>query len=173
MYEAGILSAEDYEKKKKEVEEKYRQQDIEYMTLDEMIDYLKEQKSLVDDGSLSKDDFEKMRTDLKPLKKLRGMVDNGIITQEEYEVKKKRLYHGDIVFIHGLKIVPIGKRLVIYNLVSTNAVKLDGSFEQVTTNAVVNPEALNAETERTLYDENEYFYKIPRFVKQIKNMNNK
>ena len=91
LYEAGILSAEDYEKKKKEVEEKYRQQDIEYMTLDEMIDYLKEQKSLVDDGSLSKDVFEKMRTDLKPLKKLRGMVDSGIITQEEYEAKKKEI----------------------------------------------------------------------------------
>ena len=91
LCEAGILSTEDYEKKKKEVEEKYRQQDIEYMTLDEMIDYLKEQKSLVDNGSLSKDVFEKMRTDLKPLKKLRGMVDSGIITQEEYEAKKKEI----------------------------------------------------------------------------------
>ena len=91
LCEAGILSTEDYEKKKKEVEEKYRQQDIEYMTLDEMIDYLKEQKSFVDDGSLSKDVFEKMRTDLKPLKKLRGMVDNGIITPEEYEAKKKEI----------------------------------------------------------------------------------
>ena len=91
LCEAGILSTEDYEKKKKEVEEKYRQQDIEYMTLDEMIDYLKEQKSLVDDGSLSKNVFEKKRTDLKPLKKLRGMVDSGIITHKEYEAKKKEI----------------------------------------------------------------------------------
>ncbi len=91
LCEAGILSTEDYEKKKKEVEEKNRQQNIDYMTLDEMIDYLKEQKSLVDEGSLSKDVFEKMRIDLKPLKKLRGMVDSGIITQEEYEAKKKEI----------------------------------------------------------------------------------
>ena len=91
LYEAGILSTEDYEKKKKEVEEKNRQKSIEYMTLDEMIDYLNEQKRLVKSGILSAEDFEKTRTDLKPLKKLRGMVDNGIITQEEYEVKKKEI----------------------------------------------------------------------------------
>ena len=85
----------------------------------------------------------------------------------DYEVKKKRLYHGDIVFICGLKIVPIGKRLVIYNLIPTYALKLDGTFEEVTTKATVNPEALDAETERMLYNEHEYFSRAPRFRSDI------
>ncbi len=85
----------------------------------------------------------------------------------QYEVKKKRLYHGDIVFMCGLKIVPIGKKLVIYNLIQANALKLDGTFEQVKTNFSVNPESLELSTERTLYQENEYFSRAPRFKSDI------
>ena len=85
----------------------------------------------------------------------------------QYEVKRKRLYHGDIIFMCGLKIVPIGKKLVIYNLIQTNAIKLDSSFEQVKTNFVVNPGALELSTERTLYQENEYYSRAPRFKSDI------
>ena len=105
LVDAGILSQEEFESKKKEYEAKRKELEIagkeqeakrkedldHFMTVDEMILNLKKMKGLVLKGVLSEEEFEKKKTELKPLRRLRQMVDSGVISQEEYEAKKAEI----------------------------------------------------------------------------------
>lgn len=90
--------------------------------------------------------------------------------------KYKEIKNGDVVFILGLKIMYSVIKdnhgvdmyyLCINNIDNTNiAVNLiSSSISAPLSNSY---DDLEEETEYPLYDENEYFYKIPRFVKTVK-----
>ena len=105
LVDAGILSQEEFESKKKEYEAKRKELEIaekeqeakrkedldHFMTVDEMILNLKKMKRLVQKGVLSEEEFEKKKTELKPLRRLRQMVDSDVISREEYEAKKAEI----------------------------------------------------------------------------------
>lgn len=79
-------------------------------------------------------------------------------------VKKKTLLHGDIIFVDGLKLIPYANRIVISNLMNY---QLGINSEALTQ---INPEKMednqsnfNIETERSIFENQEYFTKAPRF----------
>lgn len=79
-------------------------------------------------------------------------------------VRKRTLLHGDIIFIDGLKIVPYSNRIIISNIMNYQ-ISVNGD-----TLMQINPEKtednqsnFNAETERSIFENQEYFTKAPRF----------
>lgn len=79
-------------------------------------------------------------------------------------VKKKRLLHGDIIFIDGLKLIPYSNRIVIGNMASSQLTLNNAVFTQVNYEEQANdPSLYTIETERSVFEGKEYFTKAPRF----------
>ncbi len=90
--------------------------------------------------------------------------ENGVFVNDRL-IKRKRLDHGDIVFIHGLKLLCISDFIVIINLVSQNKVSINPSaFEQIVLQKqMINDDSFEKETESELFGESDYFLRSPRF----------
>ena len=103
---------------------------------------------------------------------------NGIYVNNARIIKYKEIKNGDVIFILGLKIMYVvikdNHDALIHYLCVNN---IDNP------NIIVNlvPQSISAplstsyddteeDTEYPLYDENEYFYKTPRFVRQVKTL---
>lgn len=74
-----------------------------------------------------------------------------------------RIYHGDIIFIMGLKIIPVGNSLIINNIGSL--VSLDNSVFKIKHPRVQPPidEGNSKEEVIDFYNEEDYFFRSPRF----------
>lgn len=82
----------------------------------------------------------------------------------DIQIKKKILLHGDIIFLHGLKIIPIGDKLIIFNTQPKIPLNLDGtifSAKQVSATLVDN--VYDIDTEKKLFLPSENFARAPRF----------
>ena len=78
-------------------------------------------------------------------------------------VRRKTLMHGDIIFVEGLKIIPYINRVIISNL-SQYQLSLSGSFTKIDTDQINdNQTGQDFETERSIFEGQEYFTKAPRF----------
>lgn len=78
--------------------------------------------------------------------------------------KKKRLLHGDIIFIDGLKIIPYSNRIIICNMTSMQLSINDAIFTKLSYEEQNNdPTLYTLETERSVFEGKEYFTKAPRF----------
>ena len=75
--------------------------------------------------------------------------------------RKKNLFHGDYLFINGLKIIIINNEFIINN--PKNSVTVSGSFEKYKKiDSTITYQTGIAE-DKVLYDKNDYFNKAPRF----------
>ena len=85
-------------------------------------------------------------------------------TYVNYEsIQSKKVYHGDIIFIMGLKIIPLGNKLIVNKV--DNLVRIDdrifkeGHFE---VQSVIDEGDLKEE-DIDFYKEEDYFFRSPRF----------
>ncbi len=87
-------------------------------------------------------------------------------------VKKKKVNHGDIIFIYGLKIFCIANMVVVSNLVKSNSLNLNNeSFSQAKIMPQEKKEGLmTIEGDKELYGANEQFLRSPRFRTTNKNV---
>ena len=94
------------------------------------------------------------------------LTDTYLVYLNNKSVKKERLFNGDVVFILGLRIVVLGNYMIInnpFNSVSINSNKLKG----IRLGSVTSKNEINEELE--IYDEEDYFFRTPRFKKNIVN----
>ena len=78
-------------------------------------------------------------------------------------VKSKKLYHGDIIFIMGLKIIVLADSIIVNN--PNNQTRLDNnifSVKQVPVQPTINEEGL-LEENIDFYKDEDYFFRSPRF----------
>lgn len=78
-------------------------------------------------------------------------------------VTSKKLYHGDIIFIMGLKIIVLGDSIIINNIGSL--IKLDNQVFSIK-RALIQPEINEtniSEENIEFYKEEDYFFRSPRF----------
>ncbi len=78
-------------------------------------------------------------------------------------VKGKKLYHGDIIFIMGLKIIVLGDSIIVNNI--SNLVKLDGRYfknKMVVAQPIIDERDIEEENIE-FYKEEDYFFRSPRF----------
>lgn len=80
-------------------------------------------------------------------------------------IRKKRLGHGDIIFIYGLKIFCISDYIVVSNLDKKNNLKISSEvFEKIQIKPQeINEQSINIEGEFEVYEEKDYFLRSPRF----------
>ena len=80
-------------------------------------------------------------------------------------VKKKKIEHGDIIFIFGLRIFCVSNIVIIANLVKTNQIKIkQESFDNAKILAQeLNENVMSLESEYELFNSNEEFTRSPRF----------
>ncbi len=93
------------------------------------------------------------------------LTDTDLIYLNNKSVKKERLYNGDVIFILGLRIVVLGNFMIINNPMSSvriNNQKLKPIF--------LNDVSLEKEIEEEvdIYNEEDYFFRTPRFKRNIK-----
>ena len=82
----------------------------------------------------------------------------------DVQIKKKVLLHGDTIFLHGLKIIPICDKLIIINTQPKIPLKLNQSiFAAKQINVVLADNVYELETERKLYKVEDNFSRAPRF----------
>ena len=95
-------------------------------------------------------------------------TDYGVYVNDRL-IKRKRLDHGDIIFIYGLKIMCMSNFIVLINLVKQNNLTVSGdSLEKLSLQQQqLNEQALNLESEKEVYEENEYFLRSPRFKTSV------
>lgn len=79
----------------------------------------------------------------------------------------RRLNHGDVIFIMGLKIIVLGNILVFNNPLDSVTYKggLPAKYIERPTNEKV--ETTEEEEDTKLYDKNDYFVRSPRFVEVV------
>ena len=74
------------------------------------------------------------------------------------------LNHGDIIFIMGLKIIVLGNQLTINNPLNSVIVNPNILKEKTTEQKTENVKTDEDELETNLYEENDYFVRMPRFT---------
>jgi len=80
--------------------------------------------------------------------------------------KKKALMHGDELFIKGIKVVPYGNRIVVYNLSNYPLTLNNATFTQINSQILdeqASKNLIGVSNERSIYEGEEYFMKAPRF----------
>ena len=80
--------------------------------------------------------------------------------------KKKTLMHGDELFIRGLKVIPFGNRMVIINLSNYPLTLSNSTFVQINTQLLdenTSNSLIDLSTEHSIFENEEYFTKAPRF----------
>ncbi len=82
-----------------------------------------------------------------------------------------RLNHGDVIFVMGLKLIILGNTLVINN--PLNQVTYDRRILKELNNETQTLQITTSEEdlEENLYNENDYFIRLPRFMETIDNTN--
>ena len=94
-------------------------------------------------------------------------VNNLVIPKEKIIV----LNHGDIIFIMGLKIIVLANQIVINNplnsVVVNKSILKEKTMEQKTENIKTEEDEL----EINLYEENDYFVRMPRFTEILETKN--
>ena len=78
-------------------------------------------------------------------------------------VKTKILYHGDVIFIMGLKIIVLGDSIIINNV--NNLVKIDNRLftaKRVPIQPIINDDS-TIEEDIDFYKDEDYFFRSPRF----------
>ena len=90
--------------------------------------------------------------------------DTNFIYLNNKSVKKERLYNGDVIFIVGLRIVVLGNFMIINNF--NNMVRLNAQKFKAIRLSEVNIQG-EIEEEIEIYDEEDYFFRNPRFKRNI------
>ena len=101
---------------------------------------------------------------------------NGIYVNNARINKYKEIKNGDVIFVFGLKMMYVVIKdnhgmpvhYLCVNDIDNKNVKVDLMSSSISFTSNSNFEEKEENLEFPLYDENEYFYKIPRFVRQIK-----
>ncbi len=95
---------------------------------------------------------------------LEVLNDTYLVYLNNKSVKKERLFNGDVIFILGLRIVVLGNYMIInnpLNLVSINNTKLKPiNLGNVSEKAEI-------EEELEIYQEEDYFFRNPRFKRNV------
>ena len=92
------------------------------------------------------------------------LTDTYLVYLNNKSVQKERLFNGDVIFILGLRIVVLGNYMIInnpYNMVKINANKLK------IINLGVASSKNEIDEELDIYDEEDYFFRTPRFKRSI------
>lgn len=97
----------------------------------------------------------------------------GTFVNNEPIIGKRQLFYGDIIFVMGLKIIVLNKFIYINN--PLNAVKFDNNIfnreEKIINNGIDDTiEYSDVDDEISLYEEQDYFIKSPRFTEIIDNL---
>ncbi len=90
--------------------------------------------------------------------------DTYLVYLNNRSVKKERLYNGDVIFILGLRIVVLGNYMIINN--PYNTVSINGNKLKPIGLGTVSPKS-EIEEELDIYDEEDYFFRTPRFKRNI------
>lgn len=79
--------------------------------------------------------------------------------------KRKRLNHGDVVFIYGLKIICISNYIILINCVKNNSLTYNNENFEIKKEIVqeVNPQSFYLESEEEVFKATEQFLRSPRF----------
>jgi len=93
------------------------------------------------------------------------LTDTPFIYLNNKTVKKERLFNGDVIFILGLRIVVLGNYMIINN--PFNTVKINTNKLRNINLGVVAPKS-EIEEELEIYDEEDYFFRTPRFKRNLK-----
>ena len=92
------------------------------------------------------------------------LTDTYLVYKNNKSIKKERLFNGDVIFILGLRIVVLGNYMIInnpYNTVRINSNKL----KAIRLGATSSKSEIEEELE--IYDEEDYFFRTPRFKRSI------
>lgn len=84
---------------------------------------------------------------------------------EERLAKRKRLSHGETIYLYGLKIICICDFIVLINTVKNNALNVKpGSFEQrKPINQEIKDNSFRLQSECEVFTQNDFFMRSPRF----------
>ena len=85
--------------------------------------------------------------------------------------QKSLLNHGDIIFIMGLKIIVLGNQLTINNPLNSVTVNQTILKEKTLEQQTKLVETDDEDLETNLYEENDYFVRLPRFTEILENRN--
>lgn len=85
--------------------------------------------------------------------------------------QKRPLNHGDIIFIMGLKIIVLGNQLTINNPLNSVTVNQTILKEKTMEQQTELIETDDEDLETNLYEENDYFVRLPRFTEILENRN--
>ena len=94
------------------------------------------------------------------------VLDNkDFIYLNDKNVKKERLYNGDVIFILGLRIVVLGNFMIINN--PNNMVRINNQkFKIINLSEVAFQSEFEEEVD--IYNEEDYFFRNPRFKRNVK-----
>lgn len=94
---------------------------------------------------------------------------NSYIFVDDRLARRKRLNHGDVIYIYGLKIVCLCDFIVLMNSVKANKLVLNNdSFEKrPTISQEIKKESFALQTEYEVFNEKEQFLRSPRFKTSI------
>ncbi len=109
------------------------------------------------------------------------LVDNnskqGMYVNGAKVIKRKKMNIGDTIFIFGLKMILIGENvnnkmtyyLGIMSVLDYNPIGLEVKLQKNVLNAVINDHFVEKDNdfELAMYEEKDYFHKVPRFVYKI------
>ena len=81
------------------------------------------------------------------------------------------LNHGDIIFIMGLKLIVLGNTITINNPLNSISVNTSDFKEKIELQKRIDVFTDEDDLETTLYDENDYFVRLPRFTEVLETRN--
>lgn len=96
-------------------------------------------------------------------------ANNSYIFVDERLARRKRLNHGDVIYLYGLKIVCLCDFIILMNSVKTNQLILNNeSFEKrAPITQEVKKESFALQTEFEVFDSKEQFLRSPRFKTSV------
>ncbi len=92
------------------------------------------------------------------------LTDTYLVYLNNKSVKNERLYNGDVIFILGLRIVVLGNYMIINN--PYNTIRVNSNKLRPINLGVVSPKT-EVEEELDIYDEEDYFFRNPRFKRNV------
>ena len=92
------------------------------------------------------------------------LTDTYLVYRNNKSITKERLFNGDVIFILGLRIVVLGNYMIINN--PFNTVKINTNKLRAIKLGVASSKS-EIDEELEIYDEDDYFFRTPRFKRSV------
>ena len=92
------------------------------------------------------------------------LSDTYFVYRNNKSIKKERLFNGDVIFIMGLRIVVLGNYMIINNPFNTVGINTN-KLRAIKLGVASSKSEIDEELE--IYDEEDYFFRTPRFKRSV------